>query len=126
MSRSPSPSKAKPTDAPLARIFFWSFSGWSAPASALMLMPSGRAPIVTTRAPSRRNTRGATRNVAPWAQSSATVSFEIEREAGAKEVDVVGLGAIVVHELADLRAASPGRLVLLAEPPLDLGLPRVR
>jgi len=114
------------TDAPLARIFFWSFSGWSAPASALMLMPSGRAPIVTTRAPSRRNTRGATRNVAPWAQSSATVS--LPRSSGKqphREVDVVGLGAVVVDELADLRAARAGCLVLLADPPLDLGLPGV-
>src|SRR5438128_2227846 len=49
-------------------------SGGESQPPALMFRPSGRVPIVRTRAPSRRKTRGATRYVAPWAQSSTTVS----------------------------------------------------
>ena len=50
---------------------------------------------------------------------------QIEREAAAQELDVLGLGLVVVDELADLRAARTGRTIRSVEPLLDLGLPRV-
>jgi len=51
---------------------------------------------------------------------------QIEREAAAEELDVLGLGLSVVDQRADLFATSPRRTIRSRQPLLDLGLPRVR
>ena len=51
---------------------------------------------------------------------------EIEGEAAAEELDVLGLGAVVVHERPDLRAPGAWCPIRRGEPLLDLDLPRVR
>src|SRR5437867_922005 len=51
---------------------------------------------------------------------------QVERRAGAQEVDVHRLRPVVAHQRADLRSAGAGRAIRALEPLLDVGLPRVR
>ena len=71
-TRSPSPSKAKPTACPPLTTASASASTCVEPQPALMLRPSGASAIAVTRAPRRRKASGAARWVAPLAQSSTT------------------------------------------------------
>ena len=60
ISRSPSPSRARPMSAPSCCTRAAITSGCSAPQLALILVPSGSQPMQVTRAPSSANTCGAT------------------------------------------------------------------
>ena len=72
-SRSASPSRARPTSAPLATTSAASDSGWVEPQPSLMLVPSGSyGDGVARRRPGARRTSGATAEAAPLAQSTTT------------------------------------------------------
>ena len=73
-TRSASPSSASPASAPRPTTALATRSGCVEPTPALMLRPSGSAPITVTVAPSARNAAGATSDAAPFAQSSTTWS----------------------------------------------------
>jgi len=60
MTRSASPSNARPAAAPEDRTACRSPSGWVEPHASLMLVPSGASLITTTSAPAARSTSGAT------------------------------------------------------------------
>ena len=60
ISRSASPSSARPMSAPLATTVSCKSSGWVEPQSSLMLRPSGVTPSGTTSAPSSHKASGAT------------------------------------------------------------------
>ena len=59
MSRSASPSKARPASAPASTTARRSASGWVAPQRSLMLQPSGWSLMTVTSAPRRSNASGA-------------------------------------------------------------------
>ena len=82
MTRSASPSSATPRCAPTRRTSAAMSSGWSAPHSSLMFLPSGWTPSAMTSAPSSSNTRGATWYAAPFAQSTTILRPSSVRSVG--------------------------------------------
>ena len=102
-------------------------SRWVEPQPALMLRPSGASPTTVTVAPRRRKISGATRCVAPLAQSSATSQAgEVEvGEALVQRAQVVLLRAVERADAADRGRRAPGRAEALLQAALDLELGRV-
>ena len=72
ITRSPSPSNARPKSALCKRTASLTTSGCVAPHASLMFFPFGRSFNTMTVAPSRANTSGATSLIAPLAQSNTT------------------------------------------------------
>src|SRR6266545_1733303 len=104
MARSASPSWATPTSAPASTTARATTSGTVAPTPSLMFHPSGRSLIGRTEAPSLRRMSGATRDAAPWAQSTTT------RRPGPR---------ILGHDVLDLLLHLVGELVSGSAEELD-------
>ena len=71
--RSPSPSKATPTSAPVSFTRACNFSVCVEPTPSLMLIPSGEVAIVVKSVPKSANKRLTNGEVAPLAPSTATL-----------------------------------------------------
>ena len=124
--RSASPSRAKPTSAPVSRTTPASAAGAVAPQPTLMLTPSGRSKSVSTVAP------GGGQDLRRDGAGRAVGAVEHDAQAGAdRSGELQPVGAVVLEQAAaiDLAAealvARPGELVGAPDERLELVLDRV-